>query len=125
MEERPQKHIRRVATVAPSHCTSPLLAYCWLITPQQFLESFLQEKAAAYSETNTRLRPVYAKYFGEPLSKNANEFLMRDPAQAAFDDVKLLADSAIVITREPAPLNTTCAHGTVWQRLVRVGKLPA
>jgi hypothetical protein len=36
-----------------------------MITPQQFLESFLQEKAAAWKEARPHLTAVYTKYFGE------------------------------------------------------------
>ncbi len=71
-----------------------------MTTPQQFLESFLQEKAAAYAEANVRLAPVYAKYFGEPLSNHARDFLPRDRADAVFEEVKQSAGSAIAITRE-------------------------
>ena len=72
-----------------------------MATPQQFLESFLQERAAAYAEANVRLSPIYTKYFGDPLSKYARDFLMRDKVQAVFEDVKQSVGSAIVITREP------------------------
>ncbi|SRR5437763_5888624 len=70
-------------------------------TPQQFLESFLQEKAAAYAEANTRLVPVHTKYFGEPLLKHARDFLMRDRVRVVFEDVKQSTGSAVAITREP------------------------
>ena len=47
-------------------------------TPQQVIEGFIQEKMLIYSEANTRLEPVYAKYFGEPLLDRADNFLLRD-----------------------------------------------
>jgi hypothetical protein len=49
-----------------------------MTTPQQFLESFFQEKVAIYNDANVRLLPVYAKYFGEPLSKRSRDFLLLD-----------------------------------------------
>jgi hypothetical protein len=76
-----------------------------MTSAQQFLESFLQAKAAAYAEANLRLSPLFATYFGEPLSKHTPSFLMRDPARAVFEDVKQSANSAVVVTREPAPRN--------------------
>jgi hypothetical protein len=76
-----------------------------MTTPEQFLESFLQERAAAYAEANVRLLPVHAKYFGEPLSKHSGDFLMRDRVQTVFEDVKQSVESAIVITREPMKRN--------------------
>src|SRR5438128_1282798 len=72
-----------------------------MTTPQQFLESFLQEKAAAYTEANVRLVSVHTKYFGEPLSKHARDFLLRDRVDLVFEDVKQSAGSIIAITREP------------------------
>ena|SRR5947209_4272778 len=71
-----------------------------MTTPQQFVESFLQEKAAAHAGANVRLVPVYAKYFGEPLSKHAREFLLRDKVETAFEDVKQSGGLATAITRE-------------------------
>jgi hypothetical protein len=72
-----------------------------MTTPQKFIESFLQEKADAYVETNDRLRAVHTKYFGEPLLKHASDFLTRGTAQAQFENVQHSGDSALVITREP------------------------
>jgi len=71
-----------------------------MTTPQQFLESFLHERAAAYAEANTRLAPVNTKYFGEPLLQHARDFLLRDRVEQVFDEVKQSAASAIVTTRE-------------------------
>lgn len=69
-------------------------------TPQQFLQSFLQTKAAVYAEANVRLVPLYTKYFGDRLSNYARDFLLRDKVEAAFEEVKQSGDSAIIITRE-------------------------
>ena len=64
--------------------------------PQEFLEAFVREKAAVYAEANTRLEPVLAKYFGEPLSQRAQHFLLGD--RQVVDEVSQSASSAIVIT---------------------------
>jgi hypothetical protein len=53
-----------------------------MTTPQQFLRSFLREKAAAYAGVNELLEDVHAKYFGEPLSKHSSAFLMHDKGDA-------------------------------------------
>ena len=66
--------------------------------PQQFLESFFREKLAIYADANIRLTPVYAKYFGEPLSQRAHDFLLLDRMREVIDDVKESADSAVIIT---------------------------
>jgi hypothetical protein len=71
-----------------------------MTTPQQFLESFFREKVAVNSEANVHLAPVYAKYFGEPLSKHIRHFLLFDSVSTVFDDVKESAGSAIIITSE-------------------------
>src|SRR5438477_9341566 len=68
-----------------------------MTSPQQFLESFLHEKAAVFAEANAHLAPVHTKYFGEPLLQHAGDFLLGD--RQAFDEVKQSASSAIVITR--------------------------
>jgi len=69
-------------------------------TPQQFLEAFFQERATAYAEANVCLAPIYNKYFGDPLSKHARDFLLRDRVEAVFEDVKQSAESARANTRE-------------------------
>jgi hypothetical protein len=66
--------------------------------PQQFLESFFQEKIAIYIDANVRLAPVLAKYFGEPLSDRLHDFLLLDRMKEVFEVVKESADSAIIIT---------------------------
>jgi len=69
-------------------------------TPQQFVESFLREKAAAYSDTRTRLAPVYAKYFGEPLSRHAEHFMPRNTVRAVVEDVRQSTGIASAVARE-------------------------
>ena len=69
--------------------------------PQHFIEAFLKEKAAAYTEANARLAPLFREYFGEPLSKQAGDFLMRDVSKVVFDEVNESDDSAVAITRDP------------------------
>ena len=71
-----------------------------MTTPQQFVESFLREKAAAYSDTRTRLAPVYAKYFGEPLSRHAEHFMPRDTVRAVVEDVRQSDGVASAVARE-------------------------
>jgi len=66
-------------------------------TPQQFIEAFLQEKAAIYNDANARLEPVYQEYFGKPLLQRSGNFLLRD--RQVVDDVKQSSASATVITR--------------------------
>lgn len=71
-----------------------------MTTPQQFLESFLRERAAAYTETRARLAPVYAKYFGEPLLQRADYFMPKDTARAVVEDVRQSGGVASAVTRE-------------------------
>jgi hypothetical protein len=71
-----------------------------MITPQQFLEAFFQEKVAVYAEANVHLAPVYAKYFGDPISKRVHDFLLIDHVKAVVEEVRQSTDSAIAITRE-------------------------
>src|SRR4051812_20598487 len=71
-----------------------------MTTPQQFIESFLREKSAAYVDTRTRLTPVYAKYFGEPLSQHAERFMPRDTLRAIIEDVRQSDGVASAVTRE-------------------------
>ena len=69
-----------------------------MTTPQEFLESFLNEKAAVFGLANARLEPVYARYFGEPLSRHSDSFLLRD--RQAVDEVQQQSPtSALVVTR--------------------------
>jgi hypothetical protein len=71
-----------------------------MTTPQQFLESFLREKAAAYTDTRARLTPVYAKYFGEPLLHHAHQFMPVDTVRAVVEDVRQSGGTASAVTRE-------------------------
>src|ERR1039458_836016 len=93
-----------------------------MTTPQQFLESFFQDKAAAYAVANVGLRPVHAKYFGEPLSKHAADFLMPEIVQEVVEDVKQSIDSALVITKRSTKSDVVFRHryhlssvGESWQ----------
>jgi len=69
-------------------------------TPQQFLETFLQDRAAAFVETRLRLTPVYAKYFGEPLLAHAQQFMPADTVRAVVEDVRQSDGVASAVTRE-------------------------
>jgi hypothetical protein len=71
-----------------------------MITPQQFLECFLQEKTAAWAQARPHLTTVYTKYFGHPLSQHAEEFMPIATVRAIVEDVKQSAGSATGITRE-------------------------
>ena len=71
-----------------------------MTTPQQFLESFLRDRAAAFVETNARLLPVYTRYFGEPLLQHARDFMPGDTVQAVVEDVRQTAGSASAVTRQ-------------------------
>jgi hypothetical protein len=71
-----------------------------MTTPQKFLESFLKERAAAYSTANAGLLPLYERCFGEPLSGHAGDLLLRDKAEHAFEDVKQSGELAVIVTRE-------------------------
>ena len=65
--------------------------------PQEFLEAFLREKAEVYAEANTRLEPLLAKYFGEPLAQRTQGFLLSD--RQVVDEVSQSGSSAKVTTR--------------------------
>ena len=71
-----------------------------MTTPQEFLESFLREKAAAYTETRVRLKPVFTKYFSEPLLQQADFFMPRDTVRAVVEDVRQSDSVASAVTRE-------------------------
>jgi len=79
-----------------------------MATPQQILQAFLQEQASVFAEANSRLAPIHAKYFGEPLLQQSRDALLnrsrgyadRDKVGTVFEDVKQSAGSAIAITRE-------------------------
>ena len=65
--------------------------------PREFIEAFLREKAAVYAEANTHLEPVLAKYFGQPLSQRAEDFLLGD--RQVVDQASQSGPSAFVTTR--------------------------
>lgn len=71
-----------------------------MTTPQQFIESFLRERAAAYSDTRAQLAPVFARYFGEPLSQHAEHFMPRDTVRAIVEDVRQSPGVASAVARE-------------------------
>jgi hypothetical protein len=71
-----------------------------MTTPQQFLESFLQEKTAAWAEARPRLTGVYAKFFGEPLSQHAERFMPRAAVRGVIEDVKQSDGIASAVARE-------------------------
>jgi hypothetical protein len=71
-----------------------------MTTPQQFLELFLREKAASYTETRAHLTKVYVKYFGEPLLQHADFFMPIDTVRAVVEDVRQLDGVVSAVTRE-------------------------
>lgn len=71
-----------------------------MITPRQFLECFLQDKAMAWAEARPRLRAVYGRYFGEPLSRHAEDFMPKATAQAEVEDVRQSDGTASAVIRE-------------------------
>jgi hypothetical protein len=92
-----------------------------VITPQQFIESFLREKAGAYSETHAQLAPVLAKYFGEPLFQHAEDFMPSGTARAIIADVRQSEGASSAVVREhfrSADLRTRyrlAADGETWK----------
>ena len=70
-----------------------------MTTPQQFLESFLQEKASVYADANVHLSPLYTRYFGEPLSRRAGDWMLPGKVEDVIEDVKQSVGSASAITR--------------------------
>lgn len=71
-----------------------------MTTPQQFLESFLQEKTAAGAEARPHLIAVYKKYFGEPLLQHADYFMPRDTVGAVIEDVRQSGGTVSAVIRE-------------------------
>jgi hypothetical protein len=72
-----------------------------MVTPQQFVEAFVQEKTTVYGEANARLEPLYRSYFGEPLVQRTKRFLLHD--RQVVDEVKQSEAGALVITRSHFP----------------------
>lgn len=71
-----------------------------MTTPQQFLESFLLEKTAAWAEARPHLSAVHAKFFGEPLSRHSEHYMPLARVRAVVDDVRRSDRMTAVITRE-------------------------
>ena len=71
-----------------------------MITPRQFLECFLQDKTDAWAEARPHLRAVYGRYFGEPLSRHAEDFMPKATAQAEVEDVRQSDGTASAVIRE-------------------------
>ena len=71
-----------------------------MATPQQFLESFLQEKTAAWAVARPHLSAVHARYFGEPLSQHAERFMPRESVRAVVEDVRQSDGVASAVARE-------------------------
>ena len=72
-----------------------------MITPKQFLESFLEEKAKAWGEARAHLKPVFSNYFGDPLLQHAQRFMPRaSDVLIGAGDVTQTNGGASVITHE-------------------------
>lgn len=71
-----------------------------MATPQQFLESFLQEKTAAWAVARPHLSTVHAKFFGEPLSRHSEHFMPLERVRAVVEAVRQSDGMTAVITRE-------------------------
>src|SRR5436190_19113636 len=72
-------------------------------TPRQFLECFLQEKTAAWAVARPHLSAVHSKYFGEPLSQQAERFMPRATVRAEVEDERQSDGTASAVTREHFP----------------------
>jgi len=70
-----------------------------MTTPQQFVESFLQEKAKAWGEARPYLKPVFSNYFDNALLQNAEQFMPRDTVPVV-EHVTQTHGVASVITHE-------------------------
>jgi len=94
-----------------------------MTTPQSFLESFLQEKTAAWAQARPHLTNVYTKYFGEPLLKDAEQFMPREFG-AVIEDVKQSGNVASAVAREhfkSADLRTRYCFATAGESWKIVG----
>jgi hypothetical protein len=67
-----------------------------MMTPQQFIESYLHEKAEVYARANTQLEPLYKRYFDGPMLQRYGDFLLSD--RQVVDEVSQSSASAMVIT---------------------------
>ena len=59
-----------------------------MATPKEFLEGFFRERTAAYAKSRTELAPVYARYFGDPLLKQASRYMPAETVREIIEDVK-------------------------------------
>jgi hypothetical protein len=71
-----------------------------MTTPKQFLESFLQEKTAAWAQARPHLSAVHGKYFGEPLLRRTEHFMPHATVGAVVENVKQSGDVASAVVRE-------------------------
>jgi hypothetical protein len=69
-------------------------------SPQQFLESFLRDTTAAWAVARPHLSAVYSKYFGGPLSHQAERFMPNAAVRAEVEEVTQSDGVASVVTRE-------------------------
>ena len=116
-EERGQPNCPMRTSLARSS-SSVSFALGRMTTPQQFLESFLQEKTAAWAEARPRLITVFTKYFGEPLSQHADRYMTRDAVRAVVEDVRQSNGVATAVARE----NFRTADIRTRYRLAAVGE---
>ena len=90
-------------------------------TARQCLESFFEERAAAYAQTNVILASVFKEYFGEPLLKRASDFMPGDKPAAVIETIVESSDSASVIVREDCKAGSIrtrfhlCSDGHEWR----------
>mgnify|MGYP001005844235 CR=1 FL=1 len=71
-----------------------------MITPQQFVELFLREKAAAWSEARPHLASVYKKYLGEPIAQDLERFMPRRTIGTVVEDVAQSGETANAVVCE-------------------------
>lgn len=71
-----------------------------MITPRQFLESFVQEKNAAWAKARPHLIAVYEKYFGEPLLQHVDYYMPWDQLRAVIEEVRQSDDVASAVICE-------------------------
>jgi len=71
-----------------------------MTTPQQFVESFLKEKAKAWREARPYLKPVFSNYFDNSLLQHAEQFMPRDTVDTVIEDVTQTDGAASVVACE-------------------------
>ena len=69
-----------------------------MVTPQQVVESFLQEKAKAQGEARAYLKQVLPNYFDNTLLQYAERFLPKDTVEAVVEHVKQTHGRATAVT---------------------------